>query len=677
VTAEQPPVPQPRGRIYLGWQYAVLHPDPGPPPRRPVPPEHPKLSGEWLAAHRREENRLDRPLKLAAGAAVAATGGLIVVAAGGWLPAPEAAVAFALCAAAGAYAGRALWRGERALRERVAGERRRVERFRTEQERRLFGQQAEHARQAREWQARRFAFENQKRWYAVPLPPGIDRVDVAGGTLPGWSALLTMAGAYRLAAGGEVTVLDLTGGSVAADLVAVATAAGIGPNVWVLPGDLPRLDLTGPLSPEALADVLALTADGAEERDLALETGILERALAALGTGITMPRIAAGLRILARVGDPYDEIGAGLLTEEEASRLSALFGGGPAEQAASSLQARVGTLAAAATDPRPLPPSDLRVVAIDGQAGAAPAKILGGFVVAALTHLLAGQKTQEAQEPWRHTVFLLGAERLGADALDRLTELCETTRTGLMLAYRAIPGPARQRIGRGNAAVAFMRLGNAEDAKAASEQIGTQHRFVVSQLTETVGSSVTDTTAGAYTSTVSGSASLGSSAGDSASTGKSTGRTDDGGFGPFAGTASRTAQESGSTSQSESITAGISASTAWGASTSTATGSSEALARSVQRSREFVVEASELQRLPPTAMILSYATSAGRQVLMADVNPAIGGLAMASLAPVAEAGRFPAAAPPDSPPRPAADEPNLGPPDARLDWRRPGSRPMA
>jgi hypothetical protein len=61
-----------------------------------------------------------------------------------------------------------------------------------------------------------------------------------------------------------------------------------------------------------------------------------------------------------------------------------------------------------------------------------------------------------------------------------------------VLAYRTIPGPVRQRLGRGNAAVAFMRLGNADDAKAASEQIGTEHRFVISQLTDTVGLTVTD-----------------------------------------------------------------------------------------------------------------------------------------------------------------------------------------
>ena len=55
-------------RIYLGWQHALLHPDPGPQPRRPTPPEPEQLNPGWLAAQRREENLLDRPLKLAAGA---------------------------------------------------------------------------------------------------------------------------------------------------------------------------------------------------------------------------------------------------------------------------------------------------------------------------------------------------------------------------------------------------------------------------------------------------------------------------------------------------------------------------------------------------------------------------------------------------------------------------------
>ena len=690
--ADAPPVSGSRaGRVYVGWQYATIHSDPGPPPRRPVPPERDQLSADWLAAQRREENLLDRPLKIAAVTAGACVLILVVVTVVGWLAVMIAAPLFALFVLLGGLCGYGVWQGERALRARIDAERERVERFRSDQEARLFTAQAEHARQVREWQDRRLKFENQKHWYAVPLPAGIDRVDVAGGTLPGWSALLTMAGAYRLAAGGEVTVIDLSGASVAGDLLAVARGSGIEPAVWVLPKDLPRLDLTASLDAAGLADVLAVSASAADTsagadavagggtRDLALDNSILERVMAVLGDDIRVSRVAAGLRVLAEVGDPRDDMAAGLLSEDETSQLSTLFGRGASDRVvlerALALESQIRKLADAASAAERLPRSRLRVVAFNKRVGLASAKILGSFVVTSLTHLL-GEASPV--RPWEHALFVFGAERLRDDVLDRLADVCESTRTGLVLAYRSIPPHVRQRIGRGNAAVAFMRLGNAEDAKAASEQIGTQHRFVISQLTETVGTSVTDTTGASYTSTVgdSGSSSASSSVSDSASSGSSRSRSADSSFLPFASGTTGRGRESGTstgTSETESVTTGISTSTAWGMSTSSAVAGSESLARSTQRSREFLVEASELQRLPVTAMIVSYATPAGRQVFMADANPAIGSLGVATMTPLAEAGvlRAPVAPPPPADLSAAeAAEPNLGPPAARLDWRR-------
>lgn len=672
-----PPRPSP-GRLYLGWQYATPHPEPGPPPPRPVPPEREQLSATWLAAQRREENLISRPLKIACYAAAVVLLVLAGCVAGGWVPALVAAPAIAVCLVAGGLSGYAIWQGERALRVRIRAERLRVERFRADQESRLFAAQAEHARQVGEWQARRFAYENQKRWYAVSLPAGIDRVDVAGGTLAGWSALLTMTAAYRLAAGGEVTVLDLSGGAVAADLLAVARGGGVEPAVWVLPGDLPRLDLAASLEPGELADVLALSVAVAEERGSAggpaVDNAILDRVMGVLGQrdGVRLASVAAALRALAQVGDPRADIAAGLLTEQQASQLSTLFGQGATDRVvlerALVIESQLRKLAATGSEPVAPPRSRLRVIAMDRRAGALSAKILGSFVVTALTHLL-GQAP--AGQPWRHTLFLFGAERLRDDALDRLTDVCENSRSGLVLGYRSIPPQVRQRIGRGNAAVAFMRLGNAEDAKAASEQIGTEHRFVLSQLTETIGMSVTDTTGVSYTSTVGGSASVATSSSDSDTVSRGSGqsRSAESGFLPLAGgSTSRSAETSRSrgTSQSESLTAGISTSTAWGVSTTMAAGDSQSLARSLQRSREFLVEAAELQRLPATAMIVSYATTAGRQVVLADANPAIGGLAVATMVPFAEAAGFPAA---DAAPR-RGPQPNVGPPAARLDWRR-------
>ena len=59
------------GRVYLGWQYALAQPDPGPPPRRPVPPGQEQLNPGWLAAQRREERLLSRPWKAAVGGCLA------------------------------------------------------------------------------------------------------------------------------------------------------------------------------------------------------------------------------------------------------------------------------------------------------------------------------------------------------------------------------------------------------------------------------------------------------------------------------------------------------------------------------------------------------------------------------------------------------------------------------
>ena len=659
--------PSDRGSgLYLGWEYATPYSDPGPPPRRPAPQERPQLSADWLEAQRREEKLINRPQKIIVAVTVGIAAALGACVAGGLVRPILAAPTIAILLLAAALAGGAIWQGERLLRRRVEAERQRVERFRAEQNGQLFAWQAEHARRVAQWQQQRLAFETQKHWYAVPVPGGIDRVDVAGGTLPGWSALLTMVGAQRLAVGGEVTVIDLSGGAVAADLVDLSVAAGgIDPAVWVLPGDLPRLDLAASLSRGELADVLALAVSVAEERssarELAVDSAILDRVIGTLeggggdeggkggeggrGSGpISLGRVAAALRALAQVGDVRADVAAGLLTDREAASVGALYGQGATDRVvlerALGIEAQLRKLAEAGREPADLPRSRLRVVAIDKQVGPLSAKLLGSFVVTTLTHLAGRIPASGGPTSWRHTLIVLGAERLRDDVLDRLTDACESARTGLVLGYRSVPPPVRQRIGRGNAAVAFMRLGNAEEAKAASEQIGTEHRFVVSQLTDTVGTSVTDTLGGSYTSTVGDSISAAASTSDSVSTSDGTGysRAPGAGVTPFGGGRSRSGQAGTSrgTSESVSLTAGISTSTAWGESTSRAAGDSESLARSLQRSRELVVEPSELQRLPATAVIVSYAAPGGRRVLLADANPAIGALPVSTLTPLHE-----------------------------------------
>ena len=263
-----------------------MHPDPGPPPRRPVPPGQERLDPGWLLAQHREEGRLARPLKAGAAAGAALAGLTAALGAAGALNPALAATGIAVFLAITVACARGIWRGARDLRARVAAEEQRVARARAAQESRLSGWQEEHARRLRDWEARGRAFQAQPQWYGVAVPTGIDRLDVAGGTLAGWSALTGTLAGLRLAAGGEVTVLDLSEGAVAQELLAMAGQAGVSPLVWVLPGDLPRLDLGAGLPAGPLADVLAAAAaagDPASPADPAPDRAILERVARLLG----------------------------------------------------------------------------------------------------------------------------------------------------------------------------------------------------------------------------------------------------------------------------------------------------------------------------------------------------------------------------------------------------------
>jgi len=660
-------------RVYIGWQYAPLHPDPGPLPRRPAPPAAEQINPGWVGAQRREERRLTRPLKVTCATSVGLTGLLLALGLTGLLNYSLTGLGVAVCLAAAVVSARGVWRGEQDLREQIAAEEQRVEKIRAVQRSRLAARQEQHARQVRAWESRRDAFERQLQWYAVSLPSGIDRVDLAGGTLVGWSALLTMVAAPRLDAG----------------------------------GDLPRLDLGTGLDADALADVLAATVAASEQgadaggpaASASIDSTILHRILGVLGATASIAQVTAALRVLAQVGDPRDDVRAGLLTAGQLERVTALFGRAAADRVvierAWAIESRLRKLDRLGSAPGALPPTRLRVACLDRRVGALGNRVLGTYMAVALTHVL---RQAPAGPRWQRTLCVLGAEKLGAEVLDRLLEAGEISGTGLVVGYRSIPGHVKERLGRGNAAVAFMRLGNAEDARVASEQIGTEHRFVVGQLTDTVGTSLTDTVGDSYTSTVGTADSVADSASVSDSQGSSrgSGRTRQDFFAPFghfSGSRSRDSSASHGTSDSRSITAGISSSTAWGISTSRAEGTSRSAARTVQRSREFLVEQHELQQLPPSAVVVTYASPDGRRVVLADANPGIIALPTSTLLSLEEAldamatgpagaasgaGAVPPYPGQPQPPEPgqegpstAEPPPNLGPPPERLDWRRP------
>ena len=674
-----------RGRIredviYLGWQHVPSGPDAGPAPA-PLEPELDDVSPDWLAAQRREHRRLTRSARL-----TAATAAATLVAAGsawcaGYLTGDLGPLLTVLAALAAVASGRLVWHGRRELAAQVRAEELRVAAFRDVQRREYADRQREYAEQYRYWRERAAAVRRQPHWYPVTVPAATHRVDVAGGTLAGWSALLTMLAAPRLAAGGEVTVVDLTEGGVAADLLAVARRSGIDPLVWVLPADLPQLELGTQLGTDVLADVLARTvsaADGAAGRaqpgsglaaaaDPAGDAALLRRILHVLAgapvspvsasqTAVSqtaVPPVApliAALRAVGQIGGPADHLRSATLTPAQVATLGSLAGRGAERlvvERAWVMESRLSVLAPLATNLASRPPSRLKVAWLDRRAAATGNGVIAAYLAVALTALL----RQATPGPrWQQTLCLLGAERLSGDVLDRLSDASEIAGAGLVLAYRTIPAHVRERLGRGDAAVGFMRLGNAEDARVAAEQIGTEHRFVISQLTDTVGASVTDTVGVSYSSSVSSSESVTQSDSVTSTGGRShgRGRSRQGALAPFAdftGSASTDVSTSTAVSDSGSITAGISAGTSWGLSTSRAVGASGSLAMTAQRSRESLVEQHELQQLPQSAVLLSYPTAGGRRVVLADANPAIMTLPTATLA----LGPDPASLRPDRP----------------------------
>ena len=202
--------------------------------RRGAHPARPGTAGRpagcWPSTVRKR--RLARPLKAGAAAGAALAGLTAALGAAGALNPALTATGIAVFLAITVACARGVWRGARDLRARVAAEEQRVARARAARASRLSGWQDEHARRLRDWEARGRAFQAQPQWYGVALPTGIDRLDVAGGTLAGWSALTGTLAGLRLAAGGEVTVLDLSEGAVAQELLAMACEAGVSPLVW-------------------------------------------------------------------------------------------------------------------------------------------------------------------------------------------------------------------------------------------------------------------------------------------------------------------------------------------------------------------------------------------------------------------------------------------------------------
>jgi hypothetical protein len=162
-------------------------------------------------------------------------------------------------------------------------------------------------------------------------------------------------------------------------------------------------------------------------------------------------------------------------------------------------------------------------------------------------------------------------------------------------------GDMTQLLGGSDSAALVMKIGNAQEAVAAANHFGSQHKFVLSQITEGIGRAFT--TGGGTTT--------GTSDGISETQGVTSGRSG----------------RAWSSSVTESRTRSWQETRNWSETNSTNEG--------VTRSRVYepTVKPTAFQSLPPTAFFLVDSGPQGRRIVLGDCNPGIVALDHVAQAP--------------------------------------------
>ncbi|WP_396454304.1 hypothetical protein [Actinomadura sp.] len=607
--------PDPR----IGWVFRdrwwFRTPFPEPPPRRQALPEY--LARRVAETERAAQRRLSRTLPVSGAAALV----LVMFAACSAGASTGLSIGSLLLAVIAMAPGGALtwW----AVRQRQA-----ARQAHALAEKQVVGGYQE---QARQWHARKQAHEAAERarldglpeWGAAPRPGR--RLDVFGGTLFAWEALLTTYGTSTLAVQ-PLLVLDLSREVVSRELVELARAAWIGVDAQLLPSRQASSGLLADMPPQDLVDAIVESMHGgtpdAARAERSMDDRILTKVCGALGDDVTLARIAAALRVL--MGEPDD---GDALTRDERRRIAnELFTVEYRRQAHANLsriESYVHPLENLGTEPSKAGAGYLTCIALDSQARNVRSELLTDLIVQWVTHRITAS--------WESTPALVvaGADELARRHLERLSDACERRGVPLTLLFRRLRETSAALIGGG--AVAFMRLGNHEDAARAADFIGRDHRFVLSQITKNVGGNESHTSTGTRgegdSETRSTSRTTGTSRNWGTSSSSGVGYSGGEMFGLFpdrSTSSQRGRNRGGSTSRSDTEGTATSTTRNWSAAYSYAESTNWSDADTTQRVYEYVVEPVTLQHLPDHALLLvQSAPGGGRTITPVECDPAI------------------------------------------------------
>ncbi|GLY87733.1 hypothetical protein [Actinoallomurus iriomotensis] len=499
----------------------------------------------------------------------------------------------------------------------------------------------------RDWRARRHHHEanehgaanGRPEWGAVPRPLSPRRLDVFGGTLWGWEALLSTYGASALFTG-PLLVIDLSRELVCGELAALARAARIDVDTQLLPTRLTESTLLSGLGTRELVDAIVESMYGggpeAARAERSMDDRILTSVCDALGENVTLARIGAALRAL--MGEPDD---SPALERDERRRIaSELFSVEYRRQAHANLsriESYIHPIERLGTEQTERPSGYLTCIALDSQARNVRSELLTDLVVQWVTHRVAA-----SSDP-RPSVVVAGADELARRHLERLSDACERRGVPLTLLYRRLRETGEEMIGGG--AVAFMRLGNHQDAAHAADFIGRDYKFVLSQITKNVGGNESHTDSETVGTGDSDTISLSTSIGTSTNWGttRSSGATRSGN-GPFGDRSTNTGDSrtrGGGTSETDTRGESRSLSRNWSSAYSYAVGTNWSDADTTQRVYEYAVEPVTLQHLPDHALLLvETLPGGGRSITPVECDPAIVTLDRVATTPL-----------PDPPPR--------------------------
>ncbi|MEV7856249.1 hypothetical protein [Streptomyces sp. NPDC088183] len=618
-TAESAPATEPRGgeepdagaelarRVFTGqerWGWEFVQPS-APPAHRDAqhPPVYSEPSGDEVRAM---EERAMTARKNRGTGCLLLLAGIVAYAAGGPSAVVIVVVLLIVLMAATSPAAR-LRASRRRLEAARTSARRDYEQRRRAWQSRIDAHHAEHLRHN----------DTLDTWFPLSLASGPSRIDVFGGTGNGWASLLATVGGPLLGGGAPLVVLDLTQQAVALELAGLAARRDIAVAHVPMPGALLDADLSAEFTPEELAETMAealgtMRPPGADVDLHTIDVDLVQTVAELLEGPVTFARLAAGLRVLLRVYDPAPGAPGplGPTEVESITRAVDLLGQGERVQnelryvrAQTELLTPRGQEAAVPGGGRAADwwrPGGLTIVTTEDSVRRRK-DLTDRFVFFRLVHALRTRAVAHGSG----TLVVAGADHLGRDALESMAREARTAGVRLVFLLEHLREGTVQVAGGSDSATVFMRMGNGEEAKAAAQFIGQEHKFLVNQLTRQVGETLTEGRGSSY--------------------GGQRGVSDTDGSNRGGGT-------SGS-SWGSSRSFSTSLSRSWQDSTNTSTARSTTTGENLSRVYEFAIEPTQLQALPATGLVLVETGPGGRRVVFGDCNPGINFLPRLSARP--------------------------------------------